>query len=220
MVEREDTGGDGREAEVEQTELLPATAASLIVLGLLVALVCASGFRRVRAAERLVVRRSGRTVGVRGPGLRFLLPLADTGVRVPMDARPHDIWLKATTRDGVPVRVKALAVMRVDDPVRYAAAADVSSAAQTVVELTLRDLIAGRDLVDMASLLKGGDDAGPPRADLPRADLHPTDLLRRVNEALRPGGMAATLVEVTDALVPVRADLSLCRCETAAARSR
>lgn len=205
---------------MEQTELLPATAASLIVLGLLVALVCASGFRRVRAAERLVVRRSGRTVGVRGPGLRFLLPLADTGVRVPMDARPHDIWLKATTRDGVPVRVKALAVMRVDDPVRYAAAADVSSAAQTVVELTLRDLIAGRDLVDMASLLKGGDDAGPPRADLPRADLHPTDLLRRVNEALRPGGMAATLVEVTDALVPVRADLSLCRCETAAARSR
>ena len=205
---------------MEQTELLPATAASLIVLGLLVVLVCASGFRRVRAPERLVVRRSGRTVGVRGPGLRFLLPLADTGVRVPMDARPHDIWLKATTRDGVPVRVKALAVMEVDDPVRYAAAADASSAAQTVVELTLRDLIAGRDLVDMASLLKGGDDAGPPRADLHRAGLHPTDLLRRVNEALRPGGMAATLVEVTDALVPVRADLSLCRCATAAARSR
>lgn len=205
---------------MEQTELLPATAASLIVLGLLVVLVCASGFRRVRAPERLVVRRSGRTVGVRGPGLRFLLPFVDTGVRVPMDARPHDIWLKATTRDGVPVRVKALAVMRVDDPVRYAAAADASSAAQTVVELTLRDLIAGRDLVDLASLLTGGDDAGLHRADLHRAGLHPTDLLRRVNEALRPGGMAATLVEVTDALVPVRADLSLCRCATAAARSR
>ncbi len=205
---------------MEQTELLPATAASLIVLGLLVVLVCASGFRRVRAPERLVVRRSGRTVGVRGPGLRFLLPLADTGVRVPMDARPHDIWLKATTRDGVPVRVKALAVMEVDDPVRYAATADASSAAQTAVERTLRDLIAGRDLVDLASLLTGGDDAGLHRADLHRAGLHPTDLLRRVNEALRPGGMAATLVEVTDALVPVRADLSLCRCATAAARSR
>ena len=205
---------------MEQTELLPATAASLIVLGLLVVLVCASGFRRVRAPERLVVRRSGRTVGVRGPGLRFLLPFVDTGVRVPMDARPHDIWLKATTRDGVPVRVKALAVMGVDDPVRYAATADASSAAQTAVERTLRDLIAGRDLVDLASLLTGGDDAGLPRADLHRAGLHPTDLLRRVNEALRPGGMAATLVEVTDALVPVRADLSLCRCATAAARSR
>lgn len=193
---------------MEQTELLPATAASLIVLGLLVVLVCASGFRRVRAPERLVVRRSGRTVGVRGPGLRFLLPFVDTGVRVPMDARPHDIWLKATTRDGVPVRVKALAVMEVDDPVRYAATADASSAAQTAVERTLRDLIAGRDLVDLASLLTGGDDAGLHRADLHRAGLHPTDLLRRVNEALRPGGMAATLVEVTDALVPVRADLS------------
>lgn len=204
---------------MEQTELLPATAASLIVLGLLVVLVCASGFRRVRAAERLVVRRSGRTVGVRGPGLRFLLPFVDTGVRVPMDARPHDIWLKATTRDGVPVRVKALAVMGVDDPVRYAATADASSAAQTAVERTLRDLIAGRDLVDLASLLTGGDDAGLHRADLHRAGLHPTDLLRRVNEALRPGGMAATLVEVTDALVPVRADLSLCRCATAS-RSR
>jgi len=190
---------------VEQTELMSAPTASLIVLGLLTALISASGFRRVRASERLVVRRSGRAVGVRGPGLRFLLPFVDTGVRVPMDARPHDIWFKATTGDGVPVRVKALAVMGAGDPVRYASAVDAPSTAQTVVELALRDVVAGRDLADLASWLTSGDDDG---------------LLRRVNEALRPGGMAATLVTVTEALVPVRADLPLCRCETTAVRPR
>lgn len=191
---------------MEQTELLSAPAASLVVLGLLVAAAAASGLRRVRASERLVVRRFGRTTGVRGPGLRFLLPFADTGVRVPVDARPHDIWFKAITRDGVHVRVKAHAMMGADDPVRYASAADApSSAAQAVTEVTLRDVIADRDLADLPSLLTTGDDA---------------ELVRRVNEAIRPWGVAATLVTITDAVVPVRAGLPLCRCEPASARPR
>lgn len=174
---------------------LAAPTAFLIVLGLLAAVVVLSGFRSVEASERLVVRRFGRTRGVRGPGLRFLLPLADTGTRVPVGAQAHDIWLKATTKDGVPVRVKALAMMGADDPVRYASAADApSSAAQTIIEVVLRDVVADRDLADLPSLMANGDDA---------------ELVRRVNEAIRPWGVAASLVSITDAMVPVRPDLPL-----------
>ncbi|GAA1852072.1 SPFH domain-containing protein [Actinomadura bangladeshensis] len=169
---------------------LPASIAFLIVLGLVLAVVAVSGLRRVGASERLVVRRFGRTRGVRGPGLRFLLPLADTGVRVPMGARPHDLWFRATTRDGVPVRVKAHALMGADDPVRYAEAADApSSAAQAGTEFVLRGVIADRDLADLPSLLADGGDP---------------ELVRRVNEAVRPWGVAASLVSITDATVPVR----------------
>ncbi|XRQ05769.1 SPFH domain-containing protein [Actinomadura welshii] len=187
---------------MQQTEVLGQTTAILIVLGLLVALVAASGFRRVEASERLVVRRFGRTHGVRGPGLRFLLPIAETGERVPMGILPHDIWFRATTKDGVPVRVKALAMMGADDPVRYAAADTPSSAAQAVTEVTLRELVADRDLADLQSLMATGDDS---------------ELVRRVNEAVRPWGVAASLVSITDATVPVRADLPLCRCDAAGA---
>ena len=180
------------------SDLLTAPVASVIVAGLLVAVVVLSGFRRVGVSERLVVRRLGRTIGVRGPGVRFLLPFADTGVRVPGGVHPYDIWLKATTRDGVSVRVKALAMMGADDPVTYASATDSpSSAAQVTAEVALRDVIADRDLADLPSLMANGDDA---------------DLVRRVNEAVRPWGVAADLVSITDAMVPVRADQPLCRC--------
>ncbi|MFB4305900.1 SPFH domain-containing protein [Actinomadura sp. GTD37] len=172
---------------------LAASAAFAIVLALVVVAVAVSGLRRVGASERLVVRRFGRTRGVRGPGLRYLLPLADTGVRVPMGARSHDLWFRAMTRDGVSVRVKAVALMGADDPVRYADAADAadapSSAAQAVTEAALRGVIADRDLADLPSLLADGD--GP-------------ELVRRVNEAVRPWGVAASLVSITDATVPVR----------------
>ncbi|WP_165950253.1 SPFH domain-containing protein [Actinomadura sp. GC306] len=189
---------------MERTEVLTAPAASLIVLGLLVVVGIAYGLHRVGASERLVVRRFGRTTGVRGPGLRFLIPFVDTGVRVPMGAQPHDIWFKATTRDGVHVRVRALAMMGADDPVTYAAAADApSSAARTVTEVALRDAVADRDLADLPSLMATGDD----------------ELVRRVDEAVRPWGVAASLVSITDALVPVRPELPLCRCDTAGASS-
>ncbi|NKZ05747.1 SPFH domain-containing protein [Actinomadura latina] len=172
-----------------ESPLAPSTA-FLIVLGLVIVVVAVSGLRRVEASERLVVRRFGRTRGVRGPGLRYLLPLADTGVRVPMGARPHDIWLRAMTRDGVSVRVKAHALMGADDPVRYAESADPPSfAAQAGTEAALRGLIADRDLADLPSLLADGDDP---------------ELVRRVNEAVRPWGVAASLVSITDATVPVR----------------
>ncbi|TDC47199.1 SPFH domain-containing protein [Actinomadura sp. KC345] len=199
MVESEHTGGGVREVAVGQDSgFLTAPLASLVVLGLLVAVVVLSGVRRVETSERLVVRRFGRTIGVRGPGLRFLLPFADTGVRVPKGVHPYDIWLKATTRDGVSVRVKALAMMGADDPVMYASATDSpSSAAQAIAEVALRDVIADRDLADLPSLMANRDDA---------------DLVRRVNEAIRPWGVAADLVSITDAMVPVRAGLPLCRC--------
>lgn len=157
-----------------QASPLAFPAAFLIVLGLLAATVAASGLRRVEPDERLVVRRSGRTRGVREPGLRYLVPLADSGVRVPAGARSYGLWFRAMTRDGVPVRIKALAELRVDDPAAYAASAETPSfAVQAAAEAALRGVMTDRDLADLPSLLAGGDDP---------------ELVRRVGEAVRPWG--------------------------------
>ncbi|TYC09398.1 SPFH domain-containing protein [Actinomadura syzygii] len=186
-------------------EGLPGLPMAVLVLaGLVAGAVAVSGLRRVAPSERLVVRRFGRTRGVRGPGLRYLLPLAESGVRVPMGPRPHHLWFKATTGDGVPVRVRALALVGTSDPVRYAEAAAVlggggASGAQGAVEGALRAVVADRDLADLASLLADGDDA---------------ELVRRVDEAVRPWGATASLVSVTDATVPVREARPRCRCGT------
>ncbi|MGH3243744.1 MAG: hypothetical protein ACRDNL_25415, partial [Spirillospora sp.] len=63
------------------------------------------------------------------------------------------------TRDGVAVLGKAVATIKVDDPVRYAQAADPpSSAAQAIIGVALRDAIAGRDLDGLPALPADGDD--------------------------------------------------------------
>ncbi|RKS76284.1 SPFH domain/Band 7 family protein [Actinomadura pelletieri DSM 43383] len=165
-------------------------AAALVVLGLGTITVVASGLRVVEASERLVVRRFGRAPEIRGPGVRYLLPLADSGVRVPVRLQPLHVWFRATTRDAVPVRGRALVTMRVDDPVRYARTGSPHAAMQAIIETVLRDVIADRDLADLPALLAdGGDDPGP---------------VLRVNRVMRPLGVVAVLVSLTDATVPVR----------------
>ncbi|MFI0405113.1 SPFH domain-containing protein [Actinomadura sp. 3N508] len=167
-------------------------SAILVVLGVGAVVLAVSGVRRVGASERLVVQRFGGTPEVRGPGLRYLLPLADTGVRVPLDLPPHHVWFKAMTRDGVAVQGKALATMRVADPVRYAQAPDSpSSAAQALIQVSLRDVIAARDLADLPALLDTSDDP---------------DLVGHVNRAVRPWGIVAGLVAIVDATIPVVRD--------------
>ncbi|MFB4318658.1 SPFH domain-containing protein [Actinomadura sp. 21ATH] len=170
-----------------------ARVAALLALAAFLAVLSAlAGFRRVPASERLVVLRFGRLLGARGPGLRYLLPFADRGLRVSMRKAPLDIWFRGTTHDGVPVRVKALALLGADDPVRYALTADEpTSAARAVAETALRSVIAERDLADLPRMRSEGD----------------PELLHRVNAAIAPWGITAALVTITEVDAPVQAEL-------------
>ncbi|MFC5744509.1 SPFH domain-containing protein [Actinomadura rugatobispora] len=172
---------------------LGARAGMLLLLaGLLVVVAAAAGIRRVAEGERLVVLRFGKVRGAHGPGLRYLAPIADRGVRVSMRAAPLDVWFRGTTRDGVPVQVKALAMVGAADPVRYALAARTPSAAdRAVAEIALRSVIAARDLEALPRMISDGD----------------PELLERLNAAIEPWGATATLVTITDVQVPVRAEL-------------
>src|SRR4030042_4480040 len=63
-----------------------------IVLVVLFALVLLLGaIRIVQEYERLVVFRLGRCVGERGPGIVFLIPIMDRGVRVDLREQVREI---------------------------------------------------------------------------------------------------------------------------------
>lgn len=71
----------------------------------------------VNEYERLVVFRLGRLQGARGPGIVFLIPGAEKGMRIDtrtitMDVPPQDV----ITRDNVSVKVNAVVYFRVLDP--------------------------------------------------------------------------------------------------------
>lgn len=165
----------------------------LFVALLPLAALAARTLRVVGEDERLVVHRLGRAAGVRGPGLVVVWPLMERAVRVSLRLTYLDLFAKElVTRDGVTVQVRATAVAAVDDPVRYASAADGPLTATTIAaEAELRREVGRRDLADLPGLVTH---AGP-------------DLAERVSRAARRWGVRVTLLSVTDVQVPLRGEL-------------
>jgi regulator of protease activity HflC (stomatin/prohibitin superfamily) len=56
-----------------------------LLLGLVVLVLVGMGVRVVPEHERLAMLRLGRFVGIRGPGLVWILPLVDKAVRVNLE---------------------------------------------------------------------------------------------------------------------------------------
>jgi len=86
----------------------------LIVLG---AMVVGSAVRILFEYERGVVFRLGRYSGVKGPGLRFIIPVVDKLVKVSlrtvaMDVPPQDV----ITKDNVSIKVNAVLYFRAVNP--------------------------------------------------------------------------------------------------------
>ncbi len=83
----------------------------------LVAIIVSSAIRILFEYERGVVFRMGRFAGVKGPGLRFIIPVVDKLFKVSlrtvaMDVPPQDV----ITRDNVSVKVNAVLYFRVVQP--------------------------------------------------------------------------------------------------------
>jgi regulator of protease activity HflC (stomatin/prohibitin superfamily) len=117
----------------------------LVVLGLL-------GFRLslriVQQYERGVLFRLGRVVGVKEPGLAFIVPLIDVLRRVPLRIVTMPIQSQGIiTRDNVSVDVSAVAYYRVVDPVKSVVAIEnVASAIDQIAQTTLRKVVGQHSL--------------------------------------------------------------------------
>jgi regulator of protease activity HflC (stomatin/prohibitin superfamily) len=119
---------------------------SLIVVALiliLVALFAALSIRIVREYQRLVVFRLGRCVGERGPGVVFLIPIADQAVRIDLREQflqiPHQTCI---TKDNAPIAIDFLIYWQVVDPVASVLhVANFAGASQGVATTSLRAVI-------------------------------------------------------------------------------
>jgi regulator of protease activity HflC (stomatin/prohibitin superfamily) len=85
----------------------------VVLLGLVLAV------RVVKAYEQGVVFRFGRVLGVRQPGLRFIIPFVDVMHRVTLRIITMPIQSQGIiTRDNVSVDVSAVAYFRVVDALK------------------------------------------------------------------------------------------------------
>ncbi|MBU1702741.1 MAG: slipin family protein [Candidatus Eisenbacteria bacterium] len=130
--------------------MFASALALLIIFGFFI---LSSAIRILREYERGVIFRLGRMVGIKGPGLIFLIPLVDRMVKVSlrtlvMDVPPQDV----ITRDNVSVKVNAVLYFRVMDPGK--AIIEVENflfASSQVSQTTLRSVVGQAELDDLLS---------------------------------------------------------------------
>jgi regulator of protease activity HflC (stomatin/prohibitin superfamily) len=140
--------------------------------------------------ERGVVLRLGRYIGLRGPGLFWIVPLVDDVARW-VDQRVITTSFAAEqtlTSDTVPVNVDAVLFWMVYDPEKAALEVqDYRQAVSWAAQTALRDIIGRTALTD---LLRGRE----------RIE---AELQKLIDERTTPWGVTVQSVEMRDVVIPV-----------------
>ncbi len=163
----------------------PAPAIVAVVIGVFVAM----SPRVAKQWERAIVLRLGKFVGLRGPGLFWIVPFIDTVARI-IDQRVVTTGFAAEqtlTSDTVPVNVDAVLFWVVYDPEKAALevqnyAVAISWAAQTA----LRDIIGRTSLADL----------------LQRREKIERELQELIDARSTPWGVTVQAVEMRDIVIP------------------
>jgi len=121
----------------------------LLPIGLLVIVILLSGLRIAQEYQRGVVFRLGRFVGLRGPGLYWVVPLGIERA-ISLDIRTRTVSAEqqeTITRDSVTIKVNAVLWYRVVDAARSVIeVADADSAVYQLALTGLRNIIGQHDL--------------------------------------------------------------------------
>jgi regulator of protease activity HflC (stomatin/prohibitin superfamily) len=161
----------------------------LAVIGVAIALFILSGIRVLKEWERIPVLRLGRYIGLRGPGLAYLIPLIDRApLRISTRIDTVQFRTESTlTKDNVPVNVDSVLYMKpVDLEKAVLQVENYYQATQLASQTTLREVI-GK--VSLNELLEEREKVG-------------AHLREIIDEKTESWGIKATAVEVRDVIIP------------------
>ncbi|MFC4786288.1 slipin family protein [Nocardioides sp. MAHUQ-72] len=159
----------------------------LVVLAV-VAVVLALSVRIVKQYEKGVLFRLGRVIGVREPGLRFIIPVVDVLHRVSFRIVTMPIQSQGIiTRDNVSIDVAGVAYYRVVDAVKSVVAIEnVAAAINQIAQTTLRNVV-GQHTLDQT---------------LSETDAINVSIREILDRATAEWGVVVTLVELKDIQLP------------------
>lgn len=151
-------------------------------------IILAAAIRIVNEYERGVVFRLGRYVGVRGPGLIFLIPFIERMVKVDLRVVTMDVpRQECITLDTVTVKVDAVVYFRVVRPEDAVLNVEQYIRATSLLsQTTLRNVVGQSELEDL----------------LAHRDKINERLQTLIDEGTEPWGIKVSMVEVRDVELP------------------
>ncbi|BFI76270.1 slipin family protein [Sulfurisphaera ohwakuensis] len=120
----------------------------LVFLVIIILIFLAMSFRIVTEWQRAVVLRLGRVLGVKGPGIIFLIPFVDRPLLVDLrivtvEVPPQTI----VTKDNVTVTIDAVVYYKVVDPLKaVVSVSNYPAAVLNYAQTSLRDIVGQMEL--------------------------------------------------------------------------
>jgi len=170
---------------LETLSKLITWAIPILLLG---AIILPQMIRILREYERGVIFRLGKLLGVKGPGLIFLIPVVDRMVKMDLRVVTIDVARQEVmTRDNVPVSVDAVLYFRVIDPqAAVVKVVDFLKATSLIAQTTLRSVLGQAELDEL----------------LAHRDKINVTLQEIIDRQTDPWGIKVTAVEVKDVSLP------------------
>lgn len=160
-----------------------------ILAVLIVAMILLSGIKVLKEWERIPVLRLGRYIGLRGPGITYLIPLVDSAP-VKFSTRIHTVSFRTEqtlTSDNVPVNVDAVMYAKpIDVEKSVLNVENYQAATEWAAQTTLREVIGKIDLNELLS-------------EREKVGVHLREIIDEKTEAW---GIKVTAVEVKDVIIP------------------
>ncbi len=161
---------------------------TVVIIVLAAIILLSATIRIANEYERGVIFRLGRFVGVRGPGIIFLIPFIERMVKVELRVVTMDVPAQeCITKDTVTVKVDAVISFRVIKP--QDAILNVEQyvrATSLLAQTTLRNVVGQSDLEDL----------------LGHRDKVNEKLQNLIDEGTEPWGIKVSMVEVRDVELP------------------
>jgi len=160
-----------------------------LVIVLVVVLLVLSGIKVLKEWERIPVLRLGRYIGLRGPGITYLIPLIDSApLRISTMIQTVSFRTEQTlTSDNVPVNVDAVMYAKpVDLEKAVLNVENFNTATEWAAQTTLRKVIGKIDLNELLS-------------EREKVGIHLREI---IDEKTEHWGIKVTAVEFKDVIIP------------------
>jgi len=121
----------------------------LIIIVIFFLMILASAIKIMAEYQRIVIFRLGRLLGIKGPGLVFIIPIIDSIIKLDLRTRVIDVpKQRVITKDNVTVDVDAVVYFRITDPQKAVVEVQRYDVATSLLaQTTLRDVL-GQESLD------------------------------------------------------------------------
>ncbi len=125
----------------------------ILVIVIFLVLLLSSSIKIMAEYQRIVIFRLGRLLGIKGPGLVFVIPIIDSIIKLDLRTRVIDVpKQRVITKDNVTVDVDAVVYFRVTDPQKAVVEVQRYEVATSLLaQTTLRDILGNQTLDELLS---------------------------------------------------------------------